>query len=86
MFIVVVDDCGVIKMSSRMDGNSKACVTVVPPKAVTANAFGTPTATLAQGVAGDPTRLASILGAGSSLAGPSGEASTKPSQPSGGKQ
>jgi hypothetical protein len=33
------------------------------PKAVTANAFRTPTATLAQG-AGDPTRLASIVGAG----------------------
>ena len=42
MFIVVVDDCGVIKMSSRMDGNSQASVTVVPPKAVTANAFRTP--------------------------------------------
>ena len=50
MFMVVVDDCGVIKMSSRMDGNSQACVTVVPPKAVTANAFRT-TATLAQGPA-----------------------------------
>jgi hypothetical protein len=37
MFIVVVDDCGVIKMSSRMDGNSQASVTVVPPKAVPAN-------------------------------------------------
>ncbi len=84
MFIVVVDDCGVIKMSSRMDGNSQACVTVVPPKAVTANAFRT-TATLAQG-AGDPTRLASIMGAGFSLAGPSGDASQKPSQPPGGKQ
>jgi hypothetical protein len=58
MFIVVVDDCGVIKMSSRMDGNSQASVTVVPPKAVTANAFRT--------------RLASIVGAGFSLAGPSG--------------
>lgn len=75
MVIVVVNDCGVIKMSSRMDGNSQASVTEVPPKAVTANAFGTPTATLAQGVAGDPTRLASIVGAGFSLAGPSGDAS-----------
>ena len=36
--------------------------------------------------AGDPTRLASIVGAGFSLAGPSGDASQKPSQPSGGKQ
>jgi hypothetical protein len=33
MFIVVVDDCGVIKASSRMDGNSQASVTLVPPKA-----------------------------------------------------
>jgi DNA-binding NarL/FixJ family response regulator len=40
LFTVVVDDCGVIKMSSRMDGNSQASVTVVPPKAVTANASG----------------------------------------------
>ena len=32
MFIVVVDDCGVIKMSSRMDGNSQASVTVVRPR------------------------------------------------------
>jgi uncharacterized protein GlcG (DUF336 family) len=89
MFIVVVDDCGVIKMSSRMDGNSQASVTVVPPKAVPANALRTPTATLAQGPAirpGDPTRLASIVGAGFSLAGPSGDASQKPSQPPGGKQ
>jgi hypothetical protein len=31
-FIVVVDDCGVIKMSSRMDGNSQASVTVVRPR------------------------------------------------------
>jgi uncharacterized protein GlcG (DUF336 family) len=51
MFIVVVDDCGEIKMSSRMDGNSQASVTVVPPKAVPTNAFRTPTATLAQGPA-----------------------------------
>jgi uncharacterized protein GlcG (DUF336 family) len=80
MFIVVVDDCGVIKMSSRMDGNSQASVTVVPPKAVTANAFRTPTATWPRR-AGDPTRLASIMGAGFGLAEPSGDASKKPSQP-----
>jgi uncharacterized protein GlcG (DUF336 family) len=42
MFIVVVDDCGVIKMSSRLDGNSQVSVILVPPKAVTANAFRTP--------------------------------------------
>ena len=49
MFIAVVDDCGVIKMSSGMNDNNQASVTVVPPKAVTATAFRTPTATLAQG-------------------------------------
>jgi hypothetical protein len=43
-------------------------------KAVTANAFRTPTTTLAQR-AGDPTQLASIMGAGFSLAEPSGDAS-----------
>jgi uncharacterized protein GlcG (DUF336 family) len=85
MFIAVVDDCGVIKMSSRMDGNSQASVTVVPPKAVTATAFRTPPPRWLRG-AGDPTRLASIVGAGFRLAEPSGDASTKLSQPSGGKQ
>jgi uncharacterized protein GlcG (DUF336 family) len=58
MFIAVVNDCGVIKMSSRMDGNSQASVTGVPPKAVTADAFRTPTATLAQeGRRSGPARL-----------------------------
>jgi hypothetical protein len=71
MFMVVVDDCGVIKMSSRMDGNSQASVTVVPPKAVTANAFRTPPPRWPRR-AGDPTQLASIMGAGFSLAEPSG--------------
>ena len=52
--------------------NNQASVTVVPPQAVTANAFRT--------------QLASIVGAGFSLAEPSGDASTKLSQPSGGKQ
>jgi hypothetical protein len=74
MFIVVVDDCGVIKMSSRMGGNSQASVTVVPPKAVTANAFRTPPPRWPRR-AGDPTQLASIVGAGFSLAEPSGDAS-----------
>jgi uncharacterized protein GlcG (DUF336 family) len=84
MFMVVVDDCGVIKMSSRMDGNSQASVTVVPPKAVTANAFGTPPPRWPRR-AGDPTQLASIVGAG--LPGwTEWDASKKPSQPSGGKQ
>jgi hypothetical protein len=85
MVMVVVDDCGVIKTSSPMDDNSQASVTVVPPKAVTTNAFPTPPPRWPEG-AGDPTRLALGMGAGFSLAGPSGDASTKPSQPSGGKQ
>ena len=50
----------------------QASVIVVPPKAVTANAFRT--------------RLASIVGAGFSLAEPSGDASRKLPQPPGGKQ
>ena len=74
MFIAVVNDCSVIKMSSRMDGNSPGQRHRGPPKAVTANAFRTPTTTLAQR-AGDPTQLASIMGAGFSLAEPSGDAS-----------
>jgi hypothetical protein len=74
MFIAVVNDCSVIKMSSRMDGNSPGQRHRGPPKAVTANSFRTPTTTLAQR-AGDPTQLASIMGAGRSLAEPSGDAS-----------
>ena len=57
MFIVVVDDCGVIKLSSRMDGNSQASVTVVPPKAVPANAFRTPPPRWPRGRRSDPARL-----------------------------
>ena len=45
-----------------------------PPKAVPTNAFRTPTTTLAQW-AGDPTQLASTMGAGFSLAEASGDAS-----------
>ena len=87
MFIVVVDNCDVIKTSSsRMDGNSQASITVAAPKAVTANAFPTPTTTLAPGRAGDPTRLALVMGAGLRLAETSGDASKKPSQHLGGKQ
>ena len=57
MFIVVVDDYGVIEMSSRMDGNSQASVTVVPPKAVPANAFRTPPPRWPRGRRSDPARL-----------------------------
>jgi hypothetical protein len=50
-------------------GSSLASITVVPPRGCDRHAFRTPTATLAQGVAGNPARLASIVGAGLSLAG-----------------
>ena len=58
MFIVMVDDCGVIKRSSRMDGNSQASVTVVPPRGCDRQRVPDPTATLAQeGRRSDPARL-----------------------------
>jgi hypothetical protein len=75
MFIVVVDDCGVIKMSSRMDGNSPGQRHRGSAQGCDRQRVPDPTATLAQEVASDPTRLASIVGAGFSLAGPSGDAS-----------
>lgn len=63
VYIVVVDACGEVKASERMDGNSQASPTLAPLKAQTANAFRTPTHVLAQGVAADPARLASIASA-----------------------
>jgi uncharacterized protein GlcG (DUF336 family) len=63
MEIVVVDSAGVIKALERMDGNGQASPTLAPLKAVTANAFRTATQDLANGVAGDPARLASIAAA-----------------------
>ena len=86
MFIVVVDDCDVIKTSSRMDGNSQASVTVAAPKAVTANAFRTPPPRWPRG--GPVIRPVSPWSwePALALAEPSGDASKKPSQPSGGKQ
>jgi uncharacterized protein GlcG (DUF336 family) len=85
MFIAVVNDCSVIKMSSRMDGNSPGQRHRGPPKTVPANTFRTPPPRGPRR-AGDPTQLAQIMGAGFRLAEPSGDASKKPSQPSGGKQ
>jgi hypothetical protein len=64
--------CPLSRRQALAYGNSQVSVAVVPPKAVTANAFRT--------------RPASIVGAGFRLAEPSGDASTKLSQPSGGKQ
>jgi hemoglobin len=78
MFMVVVDDCGVIKMSSRMDGNSPGQRHRGSAQGCDHQRVPDPTATLPRG-AGDPTRLASIMGAGFSLAGPSWDASKKPS-------
>jgi len=57
MFIVVVDDCGVIKMSSRMDGNSQASVTVVPPKLCPPTRSGPPPPHWTRGRRSDPARL-----------------------------
>jgi glc operon protein GlcG len=63
MYIVVVDTCGVEKAAHRMDGNGQASPTLAPLKAQTANAFRQPTHVLAERVAGDPARLASIASA-----------------------
>ena len=63
MFIVVVDSCGIVKASHRMDGNGQAGPTLAPLKAQTANGFRTATHQLAAAVAGDPARLASIASA-----------------------
>lgn len=43
VFIVVVDDCGDGKASSRQDGNGRASLELAPPKAQTALAFRTAT-------------------------------------------
>lgn len=69
VYVVVVDVCGDVKAARRMDGNSPAALTLAPLKARTANAFRTPTATLAERVAGDPARLASFTTAGFTLLG-----------------
>jgi glc operon protein GlcG len=63
MYIVVVDNCGIEKAAHRMDGNGQASITLAPLKAQTANAFRQPTHVLAERVAGDPARLASIASA-----------------------
>ena len=69
MYIVVVDVAGVEKAAHRMDGNGQAAVTLAPLKAVTANAFRTPTHVLAERVEANPTRLASFTTAGFTLLG-----------------
>jgi uncharacterized protein GlcG (DUF336 family) len=64
MYILVLDESGKEKASVRMDGNSLAALTLVPPKAFTAVSFRTATHTLAQNVASDPIRVASFLANG----------------------
>jgi len=68
MYFVVVDDCGQEVASARMDGNSRASLTLVPIKARTAAAFRAATADLAQRTT-DPARIASFTSAGFSLLG-----------------
>jgi hypothetical protein len=58
MFMVVVDDCGVIKMSSRMDGNSPGQRHRGSAQGCDRQRVPDPTATLAQeGRRSDPARL-----------------------------
>jgi uncharacterized protein GlcG (DUF336 family) len=64
MYLIIVDDAGQPKASLRMDGNSGAALTLVPPKAFTAVSFKTPTNVLAERVASDPVRVASFLANG----------------------
>jgi uncharacterized protein GlcG (DUF336 family) len=64
MYVVVVDESAKPKASLRMDGASLASLTLVPPKAVTAASFRTPTHVLAERVAADPVRVASFLATG----------------------
>ena len=56
MYVVIVDESAKPKASLRMDGASLASLTLVPPKAVTAASFRTPTHVLAERVAADPVR------------------------------
>lgn len=64
MYVLIVDESGREKASVRMDGNSLAALTLVPPKAATALSFRTPTHVLASNVASDPIRVASFLATG----------------------
>ncbi len=69
LYILVVDRCGDVKASARMDRNGPASTDLVPIKAHTARSFGRPTAELAASAAGDPARSASFTTAGFSLLG-----------------
>ena len=64
VYVVIVDESAKPKAALRMDGASLASLTLVPPKAVTAASFRTPTHVLAERVAADPVRVASFLANG----------------------
>jgi glc operon protein GlcG len=60
MYIVILDESGVIKAAHRMDGNGMASTELAPRKAFTALAFRNATHTLAEANASDPARVVSI--------------------------
>lgn len=68
MYVLVVDACGDVKASERMDGNGPASIALVPAKAHTSRSFRAPTADLAARTT-DPARIASFTAAGFSLLG-----------------
>ncbi|MGI8554165.1 MAG: GlcG/HbpS family heme-binding protein [Dehalococcoidia bacterium] len=60
MVIAIVDESGVLKAYSRMDGSILTSVDIAQEKAITAVSFGIPTDVLAGAVKSDPTILASV--------------------------
>jgi len=60
MSIAVVDESGVLKAFTRMDGAGTAGVDIVQNKAYTAAALRTPTQALAQRLQDQPTQIASF--------------------------
>jgi uncharacterized protein GlcG (DUF336 family) len=58
--VAVVDESGVLKAFSRMDGAGTAGVDIVQNKAYTAAAFRTPTQAFAQRLQDQPTQIASF--------------------------
>ncbi len=60
MVIVVVDESGVLKAYSRMDGALLLSVGIAQDKAYTAAAFGAPTHAIFDVIKGDPALLAGV--------------------------
>jgi len=60
MSIAVVDESGILKAFTRMDGAGPATADIVPRKAYTAAAFRTSTQALAQRSQDQPTQIASF--------------------------